>query len=319
MSKKYDVVALGELLIDFTENGVSKQGNPLLEANPGGAPANVLAMLRKLGKKTVFIGKVGNDCFGKQLENTLIEAGIGTDGLVKDDNINTTLAFVHTLPGGDREFAFYRKPGADMMLTSNEINEDLIRQSEIFHFGSLSMTSQPCRDATKYAVELAKKENLLITYDPNLRESLWDNLDEAKEMIKYGMSMCDVMKISDNEVLWFTGKDNYDDAITAVKNNFKNIKLILLSLGKEGSRAYLGDTSVTVPGFIQKNTIETTGAGDTFFAAVIDYIIEYGLNLNENQLREMLRRANAAASIITTRKGAIRVMPTRQELQMLLD
>ena len=206
-----------------------------------------------------------------------------------------------------------------MMLTSNEINEDLIRQSEIFHFGSLSMTSQPCRDATKYAVELAKKENLLITYDPNLRESLWDNLDEAKEMIKYGMSMCDVMKISDNEVLWFTGKDNYDDAITAIKNNFKNIKLILLSLGKEGSRAYLGDTSVTVPGFIQKYTIETTGAGDTFFAAVIDYIIEYGLNLNENQLREMLRRANAAASIITTRKGAIRVMPTKQELQMLLN
>ena len=186
MSKKFDVVALGELLIDFTENGTSEQGNPILEANPGGAPGNVLSMLSRLGKKTAFIGKVGNDCFGSQLHDALTEVGINTDGLIVDDHVNTTLAFVHTLADGDREFAFYRKPGADMMLSSEEINDEMIKEAKVFHFGSLSMTDQPCKDATKYALSVARKENLIITYDPNLRESLWKNLDEAKEMIAYG-------------------------------------------------------------------------------------------------------------------------------------
>lgn len=314
MNDKYDVVALGELLIDFTENGMSEQGNPIMEANPGGAPCNVLAMLSKLGKKTSFIGMVGNDIFGNQLEKTLEEVGIGTEGLIKSDEFNTTLAFVHTLEGSDREFSFYRKPGADMMLSENDINLDLIRNTKIFHFGTLSMTDSICRDATHKAIEEAKISGALLSFDPNLREPLWPNLDLAKEMITYGLSKCDILKISDNEVLWYADTDSYDDAINYIKQEFPNIKLILLSLGKEGSRAYLGDMKVEVPAVITDKTIETTGAGDTFCGVVLSYVLDNGLDLTSSQLEEMLRKANKAASIITTRKGALRVMPNADEI-----
>lgn len=178
---EFDVCALGELLIDFTENGISENGNPIMEANPGGAPCNVLAMLNKQGYKTAFIGKVGNDIFGRQLKAAAQEAGINTDGLVTDESVNTTLAFVHTLPGGDREFSFYRNPGADMMLSESDIDYKLIQNSSIFHFGSLSMTGEICEAATKKAVETAKESGAIISFDPNLRENLWDSLDKARE------------------------------------------------------------------------------------------------------------------------------------------
>lgn len=318
MDYKYDVVALGELLIDFTENGISAQGNPILEANPGGAPCNVLAMLEKLGKRTAFIGKVGNDQFGSQLESALVETGISTEGLIKSDEVHTTLAFVHTKPDGDRDFSFYRKPGADMMLKACEVNCDLIRSARVFHFGSLSMTDEPSREATKKAITVAKDAGAIITFDPNLREPLWSSLDLAHEMISYGLSVCDVVKISDNEILWFTGKTDYSEAILDLQDNYPNIKLVLLSMGKEGSRAAIGFTSVEVPAVIQSNTIETTGAGDTFCGSVINYILDNGLDLNSVQLDEMLQFANAAASIVTTRKGALRVMPEIEEINELL-
>ncbi|MBS5420384.1 MAG: carbohydrate kinase, partial [Roseburia sp.] len=208
-----DVVALGELLIDFTENGISSQGNPLFEANPGGAPCNVLAMLTKLGHKTAFIGKVGNDFFGKQLEQTIMEVGIDASGLQKDDDVHTTLALVHTYPDGDRDFSFYRNPGADMMLTEEEVDYDLIRQSRIFHFGTLSMTDEPVRSATKKALEVAKEAGCLITFDPNLRPPLWNSLDEAKKQMEYGFQYCDMLKISDNEIQFVSGKEDYDEGI----------------------------------------------------------------------------------------------------------
>lgn len=316
--KKYDVVALGELLIDFTENGLSIQGNPLLEANPGGAPCNVLAMLNNHKKKTAFVGKVGNDTFGKQLESKLIEVGIDTAGLVKSEEVRTTLAFVHTLDDGDREFSFYRNPGADMMLDVDEVDSSVITSTRVFHFGSLSLTDEPVRSATKNALNLAKKSGALITYDPNLREPLWRSLDLAKEQIAYGMSMCDVMKISDNEVLWFTGLDDYDEAIKRIQSEYPNIKLICLTLGKEGSRAYMGSRKIEVPGVIQPNTIETTGAGDTFCACMINFILDNGLDLSDEKLSYMLKYANIAASIITTRKGALSVMPTIEEINEYL-
>ena len=178
-----DVVALGELLIDFTENGISSQGNPLFEANPGGAPCNVLAMLTKLGHKTAFIGKVGNDFFGKQLEQTIMEVGIDASGLQKDDDVHTTLALVHTYPDGDRDFSFYRNPGADMMLKEEEVPEELIKGTRIFHFGTLSMTHEGVRNATKKALRAAKEAGAVISFDPNLREPLWNSLDEAKEQV----------------------------------------------------------------------------------------------------------------------------------------
>ena len=315
---KYDVTALGELLIDFTENGTSAQGNPVLEANPGGAPCNVLSMLNRLGHKTNFIGKIGKDMFGDQLEAALKEVGIGTDGLMKDDEVHTTLAFVHTAPDGDREFSFYRNPGADMMLSEDEVDADQIKNSTIFHFGSLSMTDEVCRKATRKAIAIAEEAGVLMSYDPNLREPLWKSMDLAKEQISYGLEHCNILKISDNEIQWLTGKEDYDEGIAMVQEKY-NIPLILLSLGKTGSRAYTKNCRVEVPAFIQENTIETTGAGDTFGAFILHYVLEHGWKeYSEAELTEMLTFANAAASIVTTRKGALRVMPTKEEVQAML-
>lgn len=316
--KKYDVTALGELLIDFTENGVSGQGNPLFEANPGGAPCNVLAMLTKLGHKTAFIGKVGDDFFGKQLKEAIEEVGIDSTGLCMDKEIHTTLAMVHTYPDGDRDFSFYRNPGADMMLKESEVKEELIKESKLFHFGTLSMTHEDVRKATKKAVQIAEDAGNIISFDPNLREPLWNSLDEAKEQILYGLSHCHILKISDNEIQWLTGQEDYTDGVNWILERYQ-IPLILVSMGKEGSRAYYGGKMVEVKPFIQKNTIETTGAGDTFCGCVLHYICEHGLeNLTEENLFEMLQFANAAASIITTRKGALRVMPEEKEIAGLL-
>ena len=195
-NRLYDVTSLGELLIDFTENGISPQGNPLLEANPGGAPCNVLAMLERLGKKTAFIGKVGKDMFGDQLRKAVEEVGINTDNLITDEEVHTTLAFVHTYPDGDRDFSFYRNPGADMMLKKEEISSDLIANSRIFHFGTLSSTHEGVREATRYAIDLAKKAGCIISFDPNLRPPLWKSLDDAKREIEYGLTKCDVLKLN---------------------------------------------------------------------------------------------------------------------------
>ena len=200
-AKKYDVVALGELLIDFTQNGKSAQGNGLFEANPGGAPCNVLAMLNNLGKKTSFIGKVGEDQFGRMLKETLEELGIGTENLLMDPQVHTTLALVHTFEDGDRDFSFYRNPGADMMLAEEEVSETLIESSKIFHFGTLSMTHEGVRQATKKALDVAKEARCIISFDPNLRPPLWDSLENAKEQVLYGLKYCDILKISDTFVL----------------------------------------------------------------------------------------------------------------------
>jgi fructokinase len=316
---KKDVVALGELLIDFTDNGISSQGNPVMEANPGGAPCNVLAMLTKLGHSTAFIGKVGDDMFGKQLTEALNEVGIGTEGLVPDKKIHTTLAFVHTFPGGDRDFSFYRNPGADMMLSEDDVDEELIRNARIFHFGSISMTSEPAKSATVKALKIAKEAGVIISFDPNLREPLWDSLDDAKREIAYGMSQCDILKISDNEIIWFTGKEDFDEGVSVLWEMYPDIKMILVSMGADGSRCYQKECRVMADPFLQENTIETTGAGDTFCAAVIHYVLEHGLrDYSEDEMLDMLTFANAAASIITTRKGALRVMPSKEEVESLL-
>lgn len=316
--KKYDVVSLGELLIDFTENGTSAQGNPLYEANPGGAPCNVLAMLTRLGRKTAFIGKVGQDIFGKRLKAVLNEVGIDTGNLMMDEETRTTLAFVETFPDGDRDFSFYRNPGADMMLRAEEVDMELVKNTKIFHFGTLSMTHEGVRNATKQAIITAKKAGVLISFDPNLREPLWKSLEDAREQTAYGLSQCDILKISDNEIQWFTGEEDYDVGIQKLREQY-DIPLIMLSMGKRGSRAYYKDLRVEVTPYLQENTIETTGAGDTFGACCLHHVLEYGLqDMNEEQLKRMLTFANAAASIITTRKGALRVMPAEEEVREFL-
>ena len=316
--KKYDVTALGELLIDFTENGKSSQGNPLFEANPGGAPCNVLAMLAKLGHKTAFIGKVGNDFFGEQLRTAIKEAGIDDTGLCTDEKIHTTLAMVHTYPDGDRDFSFYRNPGADMMLNKAEIREDILKDTKIFHFGTLSMTHEGVREATKAAIHIAEEAGAVISFDPNLRPPLWESLDEAREQVLYGLGHCQILKISDNEIQWLTGEEDYTAGVNWILERYQ-IPLILVSMGKEGSRAYYNEMMVEVKPFLQENTIETTGAGDTFCGCVLHYVCEHGINgLKEENLAEMLTFANAAASIITTRKGALRVMPEQKEIKLLI-
>lgn len=316
---KKDVIALGELLIDFTDNGISQQGNKIFEANPGGAPCNVLSMLSNYGKKTGFIGKIGNDQFGNILKQTIENIGIDTKGLIIDKNFNTTLAFVHTMPDGDRYFSFYRTLGADCMLNENEIDENLIKNAKIFHFGTLSMTNETCFLATKKALNIAKENNLLITFDPNLRPPLWNSLEDAKEKIHFGLSYCDILKISEEELEFLTNEKDINKGISIIKSKY-NITLIVVTLGKNGSYAFFNNISVFGKPFTMSNTIETTGAGDTFMASVINYILDNDINnLTKENLSDMLNISNAAAAIITTRKGAIKVMPTIQEINNLIN
>ena len=290
----------------------------MFEACPGGAPCNVLALLNKMGKKTAFIGKVGKDQFGALLRDTITEAGIDASNLMVDENVNTTLAFVHTFPDGDREFSFYRNPGADMMLTADEVNPEVVKDTKVFHFGTLSMTHEGVREATKKAVETAKANGCLVSFDPNLRPPLWGSLDLAKEQMEYGFGKCDILKISDNEIQFVSGKEDYDEGIAYLQETY-NIPLILLTMGKDGSRAYYKGMRVERPGFSVKS-IETTGAGDTFCGSSLNYLVDHDFeNLTEEQLGEMLTFANAAAALVTTKKGAIKAMPVKEEVLELIQ
>lgn len=318
---KYDVTALGELLIDFTESGRSAQGNGLLEVNPGGAPCNVLAMLRKLGKTCTFIGKVGKDAFGDLLEDTLVEVGIDTNGLKRDTEVHTTLAFVHTYADGERDFSFYRNPGADMNLTVADLNGELLDNCRIFHFGSLSLTHAQCREATQVAVDRARKAGALISFDPNLREPLWADLNDAKEQIAWGLAQCDILKISDNELEFMTDTKDFDEGVAILRAKYPQIKLLNVTAGDDGSISYYGSIRHHVPKMNVVNVLEKTGAGDTFCACVLNYVLENGIDgLTEEQLHEMLLFANAAAACVIQRKGALKVMPGRDDIaQMLLQ
>ncbi len=320
--KRFDVVALGELLIDFTQNGLSEQGNPLFEANPGGAPCNVLAMLQKVGRKTAFIGKVGKDGFGDQLRAVAGEAGIDLTNLLNDPVVHTTLAIVHTKPGGDRDFSFYRGPGADMMLREDELPLDMLKDCRIFHFGTLSMTHEGVRAATKKAVKTAGEAGALISFDPNLRPPLWESLDAAKEQMEWGLGVCDVLKIADNEIEFLVpeaGKD-YEAGAAILQKRFPNIRLLNVTCGADGSWSFCGGEKVFVPAFKLGGTIETTGAGDTFCASVLHDVLNNGLEGRDAaSLKHMLRFANAAAYLVTTKKGAIRSMPEPEDVEKILQ
>ena len=317
---KFDVTALGELLIDFTENGLSGQGNGLFEANPGGAPCNVLAMLKKLGRSCAFVGKVGEDMFGHLLRDVAVEAGICMDYLVFDKEVRTTLAFVKTFPNGDRDFSFYRNPGADMMLTGDELPLDVIADSRIFHFGTLSMTHEGVRRATCKAIDHARQGGAVLSFDPNLRPPLWSSLEDAREQIEYGLARCDVLKIADNELEFMTGETDFDRGAAILRSKYPNIRLFNVTAGADGSYSYYGDKRVFVPSCKLGGVIETTGAGDTFCASVLNFVLDHGLDgLTEADLTEMLRFANTAAYLVTTRKGAIRSMPEREQVEALLN
>lgn len=317
--RQFDVAALGELLIDFTENGQSGQGNPLMEANPGGAPCNVLAMLKKLGDSCAFIGKVGDDLFGRQLRDVVRGAGIDISHLVMDAQAHTTLAFVHTGPNGERDFSFYRDPGADMLLTEDELPLETLEHCRAFHFGSLSLTHPGVRAATQKAVAAAKRGGALISFDPNLRPPLWADLNEAKKQIAWGLSQCELLKIADNELEFMTGETDFDRGAAVLRRQYPNLRLCNVTAGPNGSYAYYGDVRAFEPAQQRGGVIETTGAGDTFCACALHFALTRGLdNLAGDDLHAMLRFANAAAYLVTTRKGAIRSMPERAEVEALL-
>lgn len=319
MKKHIDVAALGELLVDFTCNGTSAQGNPFYEANPGGAPCNVLAMLAKLGKKTAFIGKVGEDQFGHLLRQVGLEAGISMDSLVMDPHSHTTLAFVKTAENGDRDFSFYRDSGADTRLTPDEVPEDVITGARIFHFGSLSLTGEPVRSATQKAVALARASGCILSFDPNLRPPLWDDLEQAREQIHWGLAQCDVAKISDDELLFLTGETDFDAGAAKLIAQFPNLQMVNVTAGAQGSISYYQGLRVFQPGVTLGGVIETTGAGDTFCACVLNFLLEHGLeHLTADDLARMLRFANAAAYLVTTRRGAVRSMPEPEQVLSLL-
>ena len=318
--KPFDVIALGELLIDFTENGTSEQGNPLWEANPGGAPCNVLAMLNKLNHKTAFIGKVGNDVYGRQLIDTVKNAGIDTSALLIDPEVHTTLAVVHTFENGDRDFSFYRNPGADMMLSASDLPMPLLQDCKIFHFGTLSMTHEGVREATVQAVQYAKACGAIVSFDPNLRPPLWSSLNDAKTQIAWGLRNSDIVKIADNELEFLTDETDFDKGAAILKEWFPNIRLLNVTAGADGSYSYCNGLRVFVPAFRLGGTIETTGAGDTFCACVLHDVLNNSLdNRTEESLKNMLRFANAAAYLVTTKKGAIRSMPAPSDIARVLS
>ena len=313
----YDVVAMGELLIDFTCVSKDGEGYPTMAAHPGGAPANFLAALAKFGTSAALLGKVGNDAFGKLLVGTLDQAGIGTSGIIMADDVFTTLAFVTLDETGNREFSFSRKPGADTCLSYDELNMELIDNAKVFHFGTLSLTDEPARTTTYKAVEYAKNAGKLITYDPNLRKPLWQSLEEAKKQLIWGMTMADVVKISDEEVefLWGLGVEEGADYIL---KNF-GVKLVFVTCGADGCFFKNAVASGKVPSLKNIKVVDTTGAGDIFGGSAVYKLLQTGKapeTLNEDELREVVTFACTSAGLSTTKPGGISSV---HEYQQILD
>jgi sugar/nucleoside kinase (ribokinase family) len=314
-----DVVALGELLIDFATQSTDPEGYPTMAAHPGGAPANFLAELTSFGAKTALIGKVGTDAFGKLLLGTLENAGIETKGMVTTDDVFTTLAFVTFDASGDREFAFSRKPGADTTLSFEEIDLSLIDEAKVFHFGTLSLTDEPARSATCKAVAYAKSKGKLITYDPNLRKPLWKSLEEAKKQLLWGLSQADVVKISDEEVEFLFGLEPEAGAAHILENY--GVKLVFVTCGADGCFFKNGIAEGKVASLQNIQVLDTTGAGDIFGGSAVWKLLQLGIapeKLNEAQLREVVTFACTSAGLSTTRPGGISSVPTLREVKNLL-
>lgn len=312
--REYDVIALGELLVDFNALHSNDFDSVVYESNPGGAPCNVLAMLSNLQKRTAFIGKVGDDFLGHALQQRIVRMGISTEGLSKDKKRNTTLAFLNDSKTYPHQYLFYRNRTADMNLDEGDVDADMLSRTRIFHFGSLSFTHKRCRKATRKAIKAAKSKHRLISFDPNYRPVLWPGEEEARKWMLYGCSVCDILKVEASELAFITQQTTIQNGVDFLQKHY-SISLILVTSGEAGSQAFMGSRKVYQEAFLTNRTIDTTGAGDTFLGCCLAYILEQGMELSDHQLQEMLFRANAAASLETTRKGAIRAMPTQAELE----
>lgn len=312
----FDITAMGEVLIDFTSIGFSESGNVLFERNPGGAPANLLITASRMGKNTAFMGMVGNDAFGDFLRDVLKGNEVNTDSLKETEKANTTLAFVQLKENGERSFSFYRNPGADILIREEDINYDTIKNSRIFHFGSVSLTHEPSRTATLKAAEFAKKNGVTVSFDPNLRPLLWDSLDDAKKYIMDGLKCTDILKVSEEEFKFMTDSDNLEEGSEILLQ--MGLKLVFVTLGDKGCYFKYKNGSGTIDGYKVK-AVDTTGAGDAFFGAALSRLC--GKNIDEIDRDEMVytvRFANAAGALATSKKGAIPAIPETNEVLELM-
>ena len=315
--KKIDVTALGEILIDMTYTGKSENGQTLFEQNPGGAPANVLAALSKLGKKTAFIGKVGKDMHGAFLRETIKKYGIDDSNLIATDEAFTTLAFVSLSESGERAFSFARNPGADIMLKESEVDWDLIKNSTVFHFGSLSLTHEPARTATFSALKCAKENHVIVSYDPNYRAMLWESEEAAIRGMRSPLAFVDIIKISDEETELVTGKKSPEEAIDCLLS--KGISCVIVTMGAKGAMVGINEGKVfkeAVPG---TKVVDTTGAGDAFMGGFLYKLCEQNLHpekLTLEKISEFCEFANKVASRCVEKRGGINAMPTMDELNI---
>jgi fructokinase len=316
----FDALAIGELLIDFACLSTDSDQYPTMAAHPGGAPANFLAALQKFGAKTAFISKVGDDAFGRLLVGTLQKAGIDASGVAVCHDTFTTLAFVTFNREGDREFSFARKPGADTRLRKDEVDTKLLDETRLLHFGTLSLTDEPAREATKFAVRYAKERGRLVTFDPNLRKPLWDSLDEAKRQILWGLGQADVVKLSDEESEFLFGDLPFEQAAEKICKDF-GVKLVFLTLGKNGCLYRNANACGHVPGLTGLKTIDTTGAGDIFGGSAVWKLLQTGKapeDLNDAELRGIARFACVSAGLSTTKPGGIYSVPALAEVENVL-
>ena len=316
----YDVIALGELLIDFTTQASDPDGYPTMAAHPGGAPANFLAAIAKYGGKAGMLGKIGTDTFGRLLTNTLRQAGIETKGLVAADDFFTTLAFVTLDANGDREFAFARKPGADTQLTFDELDLSLIDATRVLHFGTLSLTDEPVRTTTRRAVEYAKQHGKLISFDPNLRKPLWRDLSDAKTQMLWGLQHADVVKISDEEVEFLFGL-GVEAGAEYILANFP-VRLVFVTCGPDGCYFKNRRACGHVDSLKNIHVVDTTGAGDIFGGSALWKVLQSGKQpdeLEEAALREIVGYACTAAGLSTTKHGGISSVPDEAQVLAVLE
>lgn len=308
-------ISLGELLIDFTPHGVSQNGNMLFERNPGGAPANLAVQLVRLGVPCAFLGKVGNDMFGHFLKDILQKNGVSTGGLKFSKTTATSLAFVQLSEQGDRDFSFYRNPGADTRLCEEDIDYNLIDRCDLLDFGSLLFTNEPSRSTVHHVLQYAKKRKKLIAYDPNWRPMLWKSEETALREIRNGLAYCDILKVSDEELKLITGRSNVAEGITSLLSD--GIRLILVTMGKRGSIIANGAHPVRSYAYDVK-VADTTGSGDSSFAACLSRILRYGKNvseLTEEELTQIADYANACGSVSASKIGGIPAMSSPEEIE----
>ena len=317
--KKYDITALGEILIDFTYAGKSERGTVLFEQNPGGAPANVLSAVAKLGGQAAFIGKIGKDMHGAFLKATLINNGIDVKALTETDEAFTTLAFVALDERGDRSFSFARKPGADTQLTADEVDLELIESSRIFHIGSLSLTDEPARCATLSALRYAKEKGLIISYDPNYRAALWKSREAAIDGMKLPIPYTDIIKISDEETELLTGERSEREAAKRLLS--EGVSCVIVTMGAKG--AYVATKTAEVYSeAIDSPVVDTTGAGDAFMGGFLYKVLESGkraFELDKKIITDFARFANATAALCVGKRGGINAMPSKKEVENLLS